>query len=319
MLPGITAGGFPPIQLIDDLPDWTLNNAYSATATRRSGFAPFVWTIESGSLPTGLTLNEETGEISGTPTVADSFQFTLRVTDTTGAYSEQDCTISIADDPHWNLVELLLGFDGSDDEQAAPDESSRGRTVTFHGTAALDVGVRKFGTASLRTDGSSGSYVSIAHADALSVVSGSGDWTIEFWFRPNELGKQQGLSNKRDTTGSEEHGIYFDSTNTLRVQLFNAGDAGVVSDATALNTGQFYHVAATRSGNTLRLFRDGELVGSVTVGTVAGNTEALQLGRDGAFPGLREFNGWMDEYRFTKGVARYTSSFTLPEAPFPRG
>jgi len=60
-----------------------VNNAYSASIPVTGGVRPFHFTILSGSLPPGLSLNTSTGVISGVPTAANSYSLTIRVTDST--------------------------------------------------------------------------------------------------------------------------------------------------------------------------------------------------------------------------------------------
>ena len=75
-----------------------INNAYSATLTATGGTAPYAsWTITTGTLPLGLTLNASTGVISGTPTSAASpaTTLTVRVTDTYGCQGTQAVTLQI--------------------------------------------------------------------------------------------------------------------------------------------------------------------------------------------------------------------------------
>ncbi|NEX95015.1 IPT/TIG domain-containing protein, partial [Caulobacter sp. 17J65-9] len=59
----------------------TVGVAYSATVTASGGTAPYGYEVVAGALPTGLTLNATTGELTGTPTAGGSFNFTVRATD----------------------------------------------------------------------------------------------------------------------------------------------------------------------------------------------------------------------------------------------
>lgn len=72
------------------LPTATLNASYSATLTETaSGTAPYTWSLTSGALPTGMTLDStgsnNTTTISGTPTTAGVFTFTVQVQDSTSS------------------------------------------------------------------------------------------------------------------------------------------------------------------------------------------------------------------------------------------
>ncbi|MCM3921831.1 putative Ig domain-containing protein [Frankia sp. AiPs1] len=73
--------------------------AYTDQFTVSGGTAPYAWSISSGSLPPGLILNAATGLLSGTPTTAGSFPFTVRVADASGQAATQSLTISIASAP----------------------------------------------------------------------------------------------------------------------------------------------------------------------------------------------------------------------------
>jgi hypothetical protein len=61
------------------LPAGTIGPAYSATLAATSGTKPYTWSVYSGSLPAGLSINSTTGVISGTPTTAGTSNFFIAV------------------------------------------------------------------------------------------------------------------------------------------------------------------------------------------------------------------------------------------------
>jgi hypothetical protein len=63
------------------LPNGTLGVAYNQVITATGGTPPYTFTVTSGALPTGLTLNPATGAISGTPTSIGAFNFVVTATD----------------------------------------------------------------------------------------------------------------------------------------------------------------------------------------------------------------------------------------------
>jgi hypothetical protein len=66
------------------LPEATVGVPYSATLTANAGTAPYTWSLAPGSeLPSGLTLAQATGAITGTPNAAGTTDFTVQVTDST--------------------------------------------------------------------------------------------------------------------------------------------------------------------------------------------------------------------------------------------
>jgi methionine-rich copper-binding protein CopC len=77
------------------LPNGTTGTAYSQQLTQSGGTLPIAWDVAAGTLPTGLSLNAS-GLISGTPTAANTFNFTARATDANGCTGTLAYSVTIA-------------------------------------------------------------------------------------------------------------------------------------------------------------------------------------------------------------------------------
>jgi len=208
-------------------------------------------------------------------------------------------------DPYWNNVSVLLHMDGSNGSTTFTDSSSNSVAVTGYGNAQISTAQSKFGGASAYFDGD-GDYL-LSASSLAPFQMGTGDFTVEAFIRPT-----QSVANYRGLIGLQSGDL--DTLYTLSGQLtwYNSGTA---AGTIAVDTWQ--HIAASRQGTSLRTFIDGGLVNTST------NSNDMTFGRlrVGINGGLNGefFQGWMDELRITKGVARYTANFTPPTAPFPTG
>ncbi len=84
------------------LPGATVGTTYNATLQATGGTGSYVWSIIAGALPAGLTLNPNSGVISGSPTVAGSTSFTVRATSGTQS-GERALGIAVAGSPGGNV------------------------------------------------------------------------------------------------------------------------------------------------------------------------------------------------------------------------
>jgi hypothetical protein len=78
------------------LPDGTVGTAYSQTVAATGGTTPYTFSITTGTLPAGLTLDPASGTISGTPTAVATSSFTVTVTDSASGTAKQALTITTA-------------------------------------------------------------------------------------------------------------------------------------------------------------------------------------------------------------------------------
>jgi hypothetical protein len=96
-----------------------------------------------------------------------------------------------------------------------------------------------------------------------------------------------------------------------------SGSTVTATACDAINDINWHHYAVVKYGSVLTLYVDG--VGGATTGApstalVDGITGPSIGGAGG--PSVNSFNGWLDEIRFSKGIARYTANFTPPNSPF---
>ena len=85
-----------PTITTDTLPNGKVGEAYSHTLTA-DGTTPITWSVSGSALPEGLTLNETTGEISGTPTAEGTAKFTVKAENSAGS-DTKELSITITKD-----------------------------------------------------------------------------------------------------------------------------------------------------------------------------------------------------------------------------
>lgn len=215
-------------------------------------------------------------------------------------------------DPDFANVQLLLGFNGSNGATSTSDESSVGRTISFVGSAALSTAQKKFGSASLLS--ATSSYVQTSSDSGFQF--GTGKFTLEAWVYANSSPANTVIMDRWDNgTGLFNIILYCDASGRLAFGFRAAGANRFANDSVALSTGTWHHVAFTRDGTALQLYKNGSRVASfvISIGDSADYSASIALQIGEFWP------GYIDEVRITKGVARYTgTTYTVPTAAFPR-
>jgi hypothetical protein len=166
--------------------------------------------------------------------------------------------------------------------------------------------------------GGSGSTSYVAAADSSDFEFGTGNFTIELWMRVTTTAGIQALISKGHTGNSDLSWSLFRDAfrGTLQFLVSTNGSGDTRKEVTwAPTVNQWHHVAICRSSGALRFFVDGikrESDIPCTENFYNGNAQvrvgwAVNFGLD----------GFIDEVRITKGVARYATNFTPPTAAFP--
>lgn len=210
-----------------------------------------------------------------------------------------------------SYTKLMLHMDGSDASTTFTDSSLTPKTVTANGNAQIDTAQSVFGGASGLLDGSD--YLTVPDSDDWHW--GSGDWTIDFRVRFNSESVYDTFLSQ--WPGGGNYGILlaqYANTNTFYLFASSDGTAFTICSVTwNPSTATWYHVAIVRTGNVVKFFIDGTQIGTnqTLTGSIFNSTATLNIGRTEAGD-QHYFDGWLDEFRISKGIARWTSNFTPP-------
>jgi hypothetical protein len=217
-------------------------------------------------------------------------------------------------DPYWSDTVLLLLGNGSNGSTTIVDSTGK-NTITVNGDAQISTSTKKFGTGSLKFDGTGDYLKSYSSESALNTKFGTGDFTVEFWVYFSSTTGNIGLVDAAGSISSSGSGVWFiykDSSGNIIYGQHNVG--GIITASWSPSTSTWYHVAVCRSGGQSRVFIDGTQVGSTTSDSVNfSSTLGIQVGIGASFSAL---NGNIDDLRITK-MARYTANFTAPTRQLP--
>jgi hypothetical protein len=215
-------------------------------------------------------------------------------------------------------------MNGANNSTTFTDSGPNALAVTAVADAKISTAQSKFGGSAAYFDGT-GDYLTVASNAAIAF--GLGDFTIECWVNFSALpgtNLNMGIANTMTSPGGASFthwwiGLYNNAgTNVLYLGRHGNGAVYAYSNWTpSLNT--WYHIAATRSSSSvIRLFIDGVSQSVTTSGSNwANDFSATTILSIGYVATALTFNGYIDELRITKGVARYKSNFALPIRPYP--
>ncbi len=211
-------------------------------------------------------------------------------------------------------VKLLLHLDGADAATTTTDASDSGHVATFVASAQLDTAQKKFGTSSLLLNGSTDYITFPDHADWNF---GSGDFTIDFWIKSTQATGALVCGQLNNAGGDLSFYFYLNLTAnkiTFRVQDTSGHS---VTSTTSVNDGAWHHITGVRYNDEMKLYINGVSEGTPigSLGTVPNRSTLLAIGRGGEYNGLY-YDGWVDEFRISKGVARWTANFTIPTVAY---
>jgi hypothetical protein len=229
-------------------------------------------------------------------------------------------------DIYYPSSSILLHFSGSNNSTTFIDSSRNNFVITASGNVKITSSISKFESRSGFFDGT-GDNLLINYNTAFNL---SGDFTIEVWFYPVSLNDSYILNFAGGLNIAwasyalfvNANGVHFvgSSTNSgydIGSEGLGAGTIGALT----LNT--WSHIAVTRQGNVYRGFINGVQGYTQTLALTPYNPNARGLSIGGNYANtwggtpVSSINGYLDELRITKGVARYTASFVTQSVQFP--
>ena len=282
------------------------------TATDPEGL-PITYSIASDTSGNIATVAQGTGANTNVFTItpstntahAGTFSLTFRASDGVNiASAAASFTLQFSVQNQHYTTALITSVGANNATNASfDDKSTNDHTITVSGDAhQTTFSPYRHGGYSTYFDGS-GDYLTIA--DDASLDFGTGDFTVECWFN-----LPTNSSNNPIIFGS---GWYFQTkTNDSILSFYTGSTEYTYSIGSSLDTNTWHHIAAARSGSTLKVFLNGTEVKSV------GNSDNIQTTGSGVLIGRLsgqtsfDFKGYITDVRIVKGTAVYTSAFTPP-------
>jgi hypothetical protein len=290
-----------------------VRNAWNHMAFTRSGstFSTYLNGVRvATTTATGTLGSSGLGVLannSGTSQAPNSYISGVRTIKGTALYTGTTYTIPTSPPTAVANTNLLLNF-----TNAGIYDGTMKNNLETVGNASVSTSVVKYGSGSMYFDGT-GDYLKLP-SNALYAF-GTGAYTIEFWIYPSSL------------AAGSYHVIGANATNGIVVIISNAkvalnkyGVGDVLAYNTALTTSTWSHVAVVREStgtNQTKIYVNGT---SVATGTDSNDwtvTTNFGVGANTS-DGSQAINGYLDDLRVTKGIARYTQNFIPPSVALPR-
>lgn len=147
---------------------------------------------------------------------------------------------------------------------------------------------------------------------------GSGDWTIDTQAYPTSFSGNVTLFYQQDETISDLMVFYADGNGSLIFLKVDSSGTTIIASATnALTLNIFQHIELVRYGNTFKIRVNGvdkTSSGGTYSGRLPDYSGVFMIGTFAG--GSSSWNGYLDEFRISKGIARHTADFTVPNGPY---
>jgi Tfp pilus assembly protein PilX len=224
-------------------------------------------------------------------------------------------TRAIEEDIFLAATKLLLHFNATNADDDFEDSSFyySNHKIDTNGDAKSST-ERKLGDASAYFDGA-GDYLSVSDSDDWNF--GTGDFTIDFWEKSSSVIRQHAFSFGKVSDKNLDFD-FNDSGYGIWVYWNGGGTPYIREGASGSYTnGSWHHIALVRKTGVITLYVDGQSKGNTSYAgniDLSGSGVPHYIGASGS--GSLYWNGYIDELRISKGIARWTSNFDKPIAEY---
>jgi len=222
-------------------------------------------------------------------------------------------------DPYWQNVELLLKGETGNGSTSIIDSSPRPKTANTVSNVTVSTTQYKWGTGSIY-HASSATNSWIAYT-ASNWTNFSNQWTIECWFILPAGFNNGNLELTEVLVGSAGPNITCYNSGEFNVYSGPGGSAYYSTQTSLTTAGVWHHMAMckTSGNNTPTLFIDGIQLTNIQQVTSSGWTNGNGVFYQGRADGGSKTQVYVDDFRITQGIVRYTANFPTPSKTFPTG
>jgi len=236
-----------------------------------------------------------------------------------------DYTNALRDDPFKDYLVLAIpGVSGGlqngfGDYSAAIRGSGTNKVLTASGNAGVAVTASYYGSA-LSFDGSGDSLQGPLNSSDLEM--GSDDFTVEAWINPSDVSGPGGIAGVWDGSSNDRSWLLYHGTGG-GINFIISGNgisSNVAASGISMTTGQWYHAVGEKEGTTIRIIVNGVVAGINTSASasVYDSSEEFRIGVYDFSDGTPdEFNGYIQDVRVYKGIAKYKGGFDVPKPYTP--
>lgn len=322
---GVSFSGFPAWVTSSSQ---TLSSSTVSFQFAASSDSAVTYAVDNGSsLPPGLSLSSS-GLLSGTATGSSGtvYSFTLQATDAESQNTSRTFTVTLSfGEPYFKNTVLLVHANGTNaaTNNTFLDSSTNALTVTRNGTPNQG-SFSPFSQTGWSNYTAGGiNYLQVGSNTPESVLHPTNsDFTMECWVYLTSNATSMLFGNLNDGTGSGDFWWMINNNSGTYTMSFtwNYPTPTVYKGSGYVSLNTWHHLAITRSGSNLRMYVDGNQLGttdtSIGSTTIGSSSNAFMIGHESIYANAHSdfvIQGYISNFRYVKGSALYTgSTYSVP-------